>query len=596
MTGQGVISPTLRKFLAPTTSTVVGVALAFALFAYVKGDVMRDAELRFERQAADAKHIIEKRLRSYVSVTYGLRALFAAKDLPSRIEFHRYIDALKVEENFPGFVQLNFARAIKGEEKQSLEDEVRRDASLNGRGYPTFSIRPPDERPSHEVLIYIEPMEGNEFAFGLDIGAMNARAQARARDDGELVSSGRLRNVGKDQFVGLAMRLAVYRQGMPLDTVDQRRAAFRGTVGAGYNVRKLMAGVLDETTMTAMRYRLYDAGPAGASTRKGPMHLLFDSAQASSGVPDDNYALPGPTYLNTVLPLELAGRSWQLYFSAPQSAYISAIDAALPWLVLAAGLLMSALLFAVLYSFASSRARAVAIAEDMTRELRESEAQIRDLLRRLVSVQEAERRRFSADLHDLVGQSLSVLGMGFETIRALLPGALPKKAEATIDHMGKLLKETMGSVRTVMSNLRPPLLDDYGLHAAIEWHAAQLQARTGLRVAVESKDIGPRPTAEVELALFRIVQEALTNVAKHAAASNARVALARMPGRLTLIVEDNGRGIAPLAANDPGPAGWGMAVMRERAAAVGGAVRVVSSTSGTRVIVEVATGDPAHPS
>jgi two-component system sensor histidine kinase UhpB len=286
--------------------------------------------------------------------------------------------------------------------------------------------------------------------------------------------------------------------------------------------------------------------------------------------------------------LQLAGRDWQLHFSAPRSAYVAGIDVMLPWLLLAGGLVVSGLLFAVLLSFASSRARAEALAAEMTVELRESEAQVRDLLRRLVTVQEAERRRFSADLHDLVGQSLSVLGMGFETIRALLPGALPRKAEATIDDMGRLLEETMGSVREVMSDLRPPLLDDYGLYAAIESHARQLEARTGLRIAVEGKDAGPRPAAEVEMALFRIAQEALTNVAKHARATHARVALARTTGKLTLVVEDDGRGIAPAAANDPGPAGWGMAVMRERAGAVGGTVRVDSSERGTRVIVEVA--------
>jgi signal transduction histidine kinase len=162
--------------------------------------------------------------------------------------------------------------------------------------------------------------------------------------------------------------------------------------------------------------------------------------------------------------------------------------------------------------------------------------------------------------------------------------------------MGQLLKETMGAVREVMSDLRPPLLDDYGLYAAIEWHARQLETRTGLRVAVEGDKLEPRPAPEVEMALFRIAQEALTNVAKHAAASRARVSISGAAGRLRLVVEDDGRGIGPApAANDPGPAGWGMAVMRERAAAVGGEMRVERPGKGTRIVVEVAAGDPHHP-
>ena len=130
----------------------------------------------------------------------------------------------------------------------------------------------------------IEPMERNEFAFGLSIrlDGEQGRAIRLQRDTGEIISSGRLIQAGKDGFVALAMRLAVYRSGMPLQTVEQRRAAYFGTVGAGYNVRKLMSGVLDETTMTAIRYRLFDAGSTTAPARPT---LLFDSAQSGPGAP-----------------------------------------------------------------------------------------------------------------------------------------------------------------------------------------------------------------------------------------------------------------------------------------------------------------------
>jgi len=585
-----------------------GIALSTAFFFYVRDDVGRDAQLRFERHAADAKHIIERRLYAYVGVTYGLRALFAARGSLTRREFHRYVESLDLARNFPGFEALNYGRQVKGSERRAFEEEMREDMRRDADpGLPPFSIRPPGERPEYHPVVYVEPLEGNEKSLGLDVRMVGGRGKAfedlRATD--AIISSGRLLNVGRGNYVGLAMRLPVHRPGMPVGTAAERRAAFIGSVGAGYNVKKLMAGILDQTTMKAMRHRLYDAGQVGEVNPAVKPSLLFDSAQAAPGAPSDDYTLSGDAPMfDTVLPLKLAGRNWELHFSAPRAAYLEGADSMLPWLALAGGLLTSGLLFAVLLSFASSRARAEALADEITRELRESEAelarallsqrasaaQIRDLMRRLVSVQEAERRRFSADLHDLVGQSLSVLGMGLETIRALLPGVLPHKAQSTIDHMGNLLKETMGSVREVMSDLRPPLLDDYGLHAAIAWHASQLQARTGLQVVVEGGNIGERPAPDVELALFRIAQEALTNIAKHAAASRARVELGRSGARLTMVVEDNGRGIVPAAANDPAPPGWGMAVMRERAAAVGGAVRVASSGSGTRVTVEVAAG------
>jgi two-component system sensor histidine kinase UhpB len=154
----------------------------------------------------------------------------------------------------------------------------------------------------------------------------------------------------------------------------------------------------------------------------------------------------------------------------------------------------------------------------------------------------------------------------------------------------------MDSVRRVMWDLRPALLDDYGLYAAIAWHARQFEDRTGLRIAVEGEALEPRPGREVELALFRIVQEALTNAAKHAAASQARVWLSGSKGQVRLLIEDDGLGMrAAPAANDPGrEGGWGMAAMRERAEAVGGALRVERPERGTRIVVEVASGDP-HP-
>src|SRR6185503_6033538 len=178
------------------------------------------------------------------------------------------------------------------------------------------------------------------------------------------ISSGRLLNVGEETFVGLAMRLPVYRTGMPLDTAEQRRAAFIGSVGAGYNVRKLMAGVLDDTTMAWMRYQAFDAGPTGAATRMKPT-LLYDSAQTAPGAPRDDFVLPGNGLrFEAVLPLQLAGREWQLHFSAPVSAFLKRVDSELPWMALAAGLLTSLLLFAVVLSFAAARERAVVLAED----------------------------------------------------------------------------------------------------------------------------------------------------------------------------------------------------------------------------------------
>ena len=225
------------------------------------------------------------------------------------------------------------------------------------------------------------------------------------------------------------------------------------------------------------------------------------------------------------------------------------------------------------------------------RALREGERRIRALLRRLTATQEAERRRIAADLHDFVGQNLTALGVALETMRNRRSG----EDGSMFDEIAELLKDTMDSVRQTMSDLRPPLLDDYGLVAALESHARQFSLRTGLAVSVEGRRIGVRPAPNVELALFRIAQEALANALKHAGATSARIAVWSKGGFLRLSIEDDGNGFAePSGARAERRGGWGLPMMRERAEEAGGTLRIEFPTKGTRVVAEVPHVDSNH--
>jgi len=186
-----------RSFIGPLLVCAAGAGLSFALFSYVRDYIDRDAKLRFERQAADARHIIERRLQAYVGVTYGLRALFAAREQPNRAEFHRYVESLNLKDNYPGFEVLNYARHVRGDQRREFEQSVRRDTSVDASRHARFSVKPPGERPEYHVLVYLAPMNGNEFALGLDIASTPVRAKAihLIRDTGELISSGRIVNV-----------------------------------------------------------------------------------------------------------------------------------------------------------------------------------------------------------------------------------------------------------------------------------------------------------------------------------------------------------------------------------------------------------------
>ncbi len=265
---------------------------------------------------------------------------------------------------------------------------MRHDTSLDHGGYPQFAIKPPGERPEYYVIVYLEPMIGYEFAFGLDIAANPAvtnpqrlaTALRTARDTGRLTASGQpLRIKQSKESIYLAMRVPVYRNGMPVDTVEQRQAAYLGSVGAGFNLENLMRGVLNEEMLRHMRIKLYDAGPADRhdSDSSETKRLLFDSEQLTKESPVQPAIDISDFAFAHVLPVEIGGRIWEFQYGAPKDAIIDRVNRLTPFMVLAGGLLSSLLLFAVLYSLSSSRSRALKLAAQMTKDLRETEERFR---------------------------------------------------------------------------------------------------------------------------------------------------------------------------------------------------------------------------
>jgi two-component system sensor histidine kinase UhpB len=147
----------------------------------------------------------------------------------------------------------------------------------------------------------------------------------------------------------------------------------------------------------------------------------------------------------------------------------------------------------------------------------------------------------------------------------------------------------MDAIENVMSELRPPMLDDYGLASALDWHAKNFSKRTGIAVAVRASEPTVRPALQVEIALFRIAQEALNNVAKHARARRVEIALGHANGECVMSVEDDGIGFDGVEGTSDKPKpGLGMVTMRERAQAVGGRFDVRAlSARGTQLTVRV---------
>lgn len=189
--------------------------------------------------------------------------------------------------------------------------------------------------------------------------------------------------------------------------------------------------------------------------------------------------------------------------------------------------------------------------------------QLQSLSRQLVDVQEHERYTLSRELHDRVGQNLTALALDLDLIHQHLGEGNLSALGLRLKESQKLLRATSEVVSNVMAELRPQMLDDYGLASALEWHAAQWSQRTGIPVRLRRSASLGRCPGPVEIGLFRIAQEALTNIAKHAQASQAWILLACVGNRLRMIIADDGRGL--LHPLQQAHLGHGMLIMRERA-------------------------------
>ena len=248
----------------------------------------------------------------------------------------------------------------------------------------------------------------------------------------------------------------------------------------------------------------------------------------------------------------------------------------------AAGSLLLALIFAVV---------TVRMVVQLTRGMEWQTAELSRVSFHMLEDQEATARRFSHELHDELGQSLTA-------VKANLAAALGGEAQASRGRLAdclRLVDESIGNVRQMSQLLHPTILDDFGLEAGLRWLCEGFAARTGIDVQIQSTFSG-RLADETETHLFRIAQEALTNVARHAAARHVTVKLETSAGEICLTIADDGRGLPPATDGSPKSSGLGMIGMRARARSAGGDL-TVRSRPGEGVVIEVRAPfrEPANP-
>lgn len=340
---------------------VLGLGLVISLAAWRATEQRVEAEIagEFQQKAARAVETIDRRIQENISLLVGLKGLFSASERVMRREFQHYLSGFELPQRYSVIRVLTYSRYVRRAERAAFEQRVRRDTSVDAGGYPDFAIKPPGDRDDYVVIEYSEPAAGNEAGFGLDLAANPVRRDEimRARDSGEPAASGPLAVAINPNHISFALRLAVYRSGMPAQTVEERRNAFNGIVAVVIYADDLMNSLFGPQLSNEFEIMAHDLGPWLGTRSEAPSreNLLYDSRiLGGAGAGSEG----GP--FRHVTMIEVAGRKWRLSFSLPAGA--RGAGGTLPVVVLLGSVLTSLLLFAIVWAVLISRERALKLA------------------------------------------------------------------------------------------------------------------------------------------------------------------------------------------------------------------------------------------
>lgn len=254
----------------------------------------------------------------------------------------------------------------------------------------------------------------------------------------------------------------------------------------------------------------------------------------------------------------------------------------------AAAVLAAVFIIRVLRSFeVETRRRIADLQAARLEEAQRREALRGEMLRRIVAAQEAERQRIARELHDETGQALTALGLGLRGVSSSIDHEVDKALE-NIKHLQRLVDRALLELQRLISDLRPSHLDDLGLGATLRWYGGEIEKRLPLEVKVSVRNEKQVLSTEMKLTMFRITQEALTNVIKHAAANEAKVTLTYQEKGVHLEIVDDGVGFEPLSIESAKRQSWGLLGMQERTTLLGGTFEIISlPMTGTRVKIYI---------
>lgn len=368
-TRNGILSRLLRSLRPLSRGQIIAtlvllVCLAATAWSWQQSHEMvkQEADTRFQFRVTRTLKAIEQRMAAYEQVLRGGVAFMNNSGDVTRESWQAYISDLALEENYPGLLGTGYVAYKRSDQIPELERQVR------SEGFPDFKVWPKTERDDHVVVLYLEPFSWrNQRAFGYDMLSQSTRLEAifKARDEGRTVVSGRvllMQETAQDIQSGFLMYLPVYKGGVVPTTVAERREKLIGLVYSPFRMADLMRSILDRAAVD-LPLRIFD----------GP---LLDESRLVYGGP-----LPArQPMLETIRSININGHTWTIYMASPESLEQVVLDSKQPVIVLLTGLLISFLLFALLWSNAGVQARATAMAQVMTDAFRRSEAKFFSLV------------------------------------------------------------------------------------------------------------------------------------------------------------------------------------------------------------------------
>ncbi|QPJ66684.1 MAG: PAS domain-containing protein [Candidatus Nitrohelix vancouverensis] len=343
---------------------ILDLVITFLFWDSVKEAVYNDAKTRFDFRVEQIHASVDERMATYEQMLRGGIGLFIASTEVTRDDWRTYVEALEMEERFPGIQGLGYSEVVQSEEK---EEHTRK---IQAEGFPDYTIKPSGERDVYTSIIYLEPFNlRNRQAFGYDMFSQSVRREAmeKARDTGRTAITGKVtlvQEIDEDVQSGFLMYLPLYKKGLPVATEAQRRNAIRGYVYSAFRMGNLMAGILGPKAED-VGFKIYDGGAVHEES------LMYRSYRWNGGEPEnlDNHILLAEKTM------DLYGRQWTVqYASLP--GFEASINSHKSNFVLVFGGIFSALCFFVIHGAFTTRRQAIQYANEMFHALKDNEERL----------------------------------------------------------------------------------------------------------------------------------------------------------------------------------------------------------------------------